>query len=285
MNAYGLLALAVLFVSVGSILVRLAQAPALAVAFYRIGLASLFVLPFTGRGLLAAWPALDGRRKALLLLAGAALGAHFGTWIASLSFTTVAASVLLVNMTPLFTVGLSRMFLGETIAPRTWGALGLALAGAVLIGIGDWSGGPNPLLGDALALLGAVTLSLYHVIGRGLRTALPVGPYVLGVWATAALVLLAACVLLSVPLSGFASRTWLAFTGLALVPTIGGHGLVNVSLRALPAPTVSLFLLGEPVGATFLAYLLLDETPSPWTLAGGAIILMALVLTTLGSSR
>ena len=80
------------------------------------------------------------------------------------------------------------------------------------------------------------------------------------------------------PLGGYPERTWLSFVALAIVPTIGGHGLVNKSVRSLPAPTVGLFLLGEPVIASLLAWLLFRETPGPWTLAGGAVVLGALGL-------
>ena len=116
------------------------------------------------------------------------------------------------------------------------------------------------------------------MIGRGLRDALPLNAYVLGVWGTAALALAPLARGFGVPLGGYPGRTWLVFLALAVVPTLGGHGLVNKSLRAVPAPTVGLFLLGEPVIASVLAWLLFHETPGAWTLSGGAIVLAALVL-------
>ena len=123
-----------------------------------------------------------------------------------------------------------------------------------------------------------MTVAVYQVVGRGLRAALPLNAYVLGVWGTAAIALGLLDFAAGVPFSSYGLRTWLAFVALALVPTIGGHGLVNRSLRLLSAPTVGLFLLGEPVGASILAWLLFDEVPGPWTLVGGAIVLCALAL-------
>ncbi len=272
------LALAVICISTGSIFVRMASAPPLAVAFYRIFLASLLLAPFAARSARRSWPALSPRPRALLLASGVALGLHFATWIASLSFTSVAASVLLVNTTPLFTLTFSRAFLGESVAPAVMGAMGLALAGAGLIAAGDWAEGTNSLTGDILALAGAVTMSLYHVIGRGLRAALPLDAYILGVWSTAAATLAGLSLAARVSLAGYPPRTYAFLLALAVVPTLGGHGLVNRSLRLLPAPTVGLFLLGEPVGATLLAYLLFHEVPSMWTLAGGAAVLAALAV-------
>jgi drug/metabolite transporter (DMT)-like permease len=284
-SPYLLLGLAVLCVSTGSIFVRMASAPPLAVAFYRIFLASLLLAPFAAGSARRSWPSLPSRDRLLLVASGVALGVHFATWIASLSFTSVAASVLLVNTTPLFTLAFSRMFLAETVTPVVMGAMGLALAGAGLIAVGDWAQGANSLTGDLLALAGAVTMSLYHVIGRGLRAALPLQAYVLGVWSTAALTLAALSFAGRVSLTGYPPRTYAFLLALAIIPTLGGHGLVNRSLRLLSAPTVGLFLLGEPVGATALAYLLFHEVPSPWTLAGGAVVIAALTLLVLAERR
>jgi len=276
MSPWLTLSLAVLFVSTGAILVRLAAAPPLAVSFYRVAIASLLLLPFASRDARRSWPALDARRRLLLVAAGVALALHFATWIASLSYTTVASSVLLVNTSPLFAVVLSRVFLHERPSPVVQVAIPVAFAGAATIAVGDWTGSPGSLLGNGLAVAGAVTLAAYQVVGRGLRDALPLNAYVLSVWGTAALVLAALARSFGVLLGGYPKRTWLVFVALAIVPTIGGHGLVNKSLRALPAPTVGLFLRGEPVFASLLAWLILHETPGPWTLAGGAVVLGAL---------
>jgi drug/metabolite transporter (DMT)-like permease len=276
------LLLAVLCVSLGSILIRKADAPALATSFHRVFLASLVVAPFTAGPAGRAFSVLRPRERWLVAASGAALALHFATWIASLAWTTVAASVLLVNTAPLFTLGLARLFLGEAPSASTVQAMVLALAGAGLIAAGDWGPSPAALWGDLLALLGAVTLSAYHVIGRGLREALPLGAYVLGVWATAAAVLGVLAALSGIPLAGYSPGTFGWLLALALVPTVAGHGLVNRSLRVLPAPTVGLFLLGEPVGASVLAYLAFGEVPGAWTLAGGALVLAALVLVVRG---
>jgi len=270
------LALAVCFVSFGAVLVRLAAAPPLAVSFFRVALASLALAPFAARDARRSWPALSLRARLLLAGSGTALAVHFATWIASLSFTSVASSTLLVNTAPLFAIALSRLFLRERVSSSVLVATPVALAGAALIALGDWTGSPGSLRGNLLALAGAASVAAYQVIGRGLRDALPLRAYVLGVWSTAAVVLAGLAFALNVPLAPFPPRTWLALLALALVPTIGGHGLVNRSLRGLPAPTVGLFLLGEPLLASLLAFLVFGETPGAWTLSGGAVVLAAL---------
>jgi drug/metabolite transporter (DMT)-like permease len=276
--AIALLLLAVVCTSTGSIFVRLAQAPPLAVAFYRVFLASAVLVPFAGPALARACPSLGARSRLLVLGSGLALGLHFATWIASLGHTSVASSVLLVNTSPLFSLAFSRLFLGEPVAPAVLGATGFCLAGVGLIAAGDWGQAPSSLLGNGLAVAGAVTQSAYHVIGRGLRGALPLSAYVLAVWSAAALTLAAAAALAGTPFLGHSPRAVACFVALALVPTLGGHGLVNRSLRVFPAPTVALFLLGEPIGAAVLAYLLFAERPGPWTLLGGALVLMGLAV-------
>jgi drug/metabolite transporter (DMT)-like permease len=278
MSPYLTLSLAVLFVSFGAILVRLAAAPPLAVSFYRVALASLILLPFAAGDARRSWSALGPKQRWLLLASGGALALHFATWIASLSYTTVASSVLLVNTAPLFAIVFSRLFLHEKPSPTVLAAIPVAFTGAGLIAFGDWTGSPGSLLGNGLAVAGAVAVAVYQVIGRGLRDALPLNAYVLGVWATAALALAGMARGFGVPLGGYPKTTWLLFVALAVVPTIGGHGLVNKSLRSLSAPTVGLFLLGEPVIASLLAWLIFREVPGPWTLAGGAVVLAALAV-------
>jgi drug/metabolite transporter (DMT)-like permease len=243
-----------------------------------MAIASLILLPFARRDARRAWSTLDGRRRLLLLAAGLALALHFATWIASLSYTTVASSVLLVNTAPLFAIVLSRLFLHEKAPRVVQAAIPIAFAGAALIAFGDWTGSPGSLLGNGLALVGAVALAVYQVVGRGLRDALPLNAYMLGVWSVATCALAVLARSSGVVLGGYPVRTWLLFTALAVVPTLGGHGLANKSLRSFPAPTVGLFLLGEPVLASILAWLVFREVPGPWTLAGGAIVLAALGL-------
>jgi drug/metabolite transporter (DMT)-like permease len=182
-----------------------------------------------------------------------------------------------VNTAPLFTLAFSRVALGEAASPAVMLAMAIALAGAVCIAAADWTGSASSLAGAALAVAGAVTLSAYHVIGRGLRDALPLPAYVLGAWA-AATATIAALALLGGASLGVPPRAIGWLIALAVIPTVLGHGLVNVSLRSIPAATVGLFLLGEPVAASALAFGLFGERPAPLTLAGGALVLAALVL-------
>lgn len=277
-SPYVTLVLAVLLVSVGAILVRLAAAPPLAVSFYRMAIASLILAPFAWGDARRSLPTLGTRPRLLLAAAGVALALHFATWIASLSYTSVAASVLLVNTAPLFAIVMSRVFLDEKPPLVVQIAVPIAMAGAALIALGERSSSPASLFGNLLALAGAVGLATYQVIGRGLRDTLPLNAYMLAVWGTSTLALAVLMAAFGTRFGNYPVRTWLLFTALAVVPTLGGHGLANRALRSLPAPTVGLFLLGEPVIASLLALALFGETPGPTTLLGGAVVLVALGL-------
>jgi drug/metabolite transporter (DMT)-like permease len=277
-SSYLLLSLAVLLISVGSILVRLTPAPALAIAFYRIAFATILVAPIALRGAGRSLASASTRDLCLLMAAGVALAVHFATWISSLSYTSIASSVLLVNTAPIFAVVLSRVFLHERVSATVLAAIGLALLGAVLIAGGDWGRQPTSLAGNLLAVAGAATLAVYHVVGRGLRDALPLNAYVFLVWATAASALAVIAAAFGTPFAPYPARAWMMLLALGLVPTVLGHGLVNRSLRSIPAPTVGLFLLGEPVGASILAFFVFGEVPTASTMFGGLVTLVALGL-------
>jgi len=284
-SPYLVLIVAVAFVSVGSVLVRLAQAPPLAVAFYRVTFASLLIAPFGWTDARRSLGALGPRSRLLLLASGIALALHFATWIASLSYTSIASSVLLVNTAPIFAVVLSWIFLGERVSGAILGAIALAFVGAALIAAGDWGRSPSSLGGNLLAVAGAAALAAYHVAGRGLRDALPLNAYILSVWGAAAAALGGITAAFGTPFAPYPPRAWLLFLALGLVPTVLGHGLVNRALRSLSAPTVGLFLLGEPLGASLLAFLVFGEVPSVSTMVGGFVVLLAMGLVLLRRDR
>lgn len=276
------LLMAVLAMSWGGPLVRYATAPALVVAAWRVGfsvllIAGVVLLRDRGRGIRR----LTARDWALAIASGVCLAGHFWSWIASLSLTTVASSVVLVNTQPVFVGLLSIAFLGERPSRRQWAGIGLAVVGAGVIGWGDFSGGRDPLLGDLLAVLGAVLVSLYYVIGRSLRQRLELWSYIGVVYGVAAVVLLGAAGLHpDVAVTGYPRTDWLVFLALAAGPMMVGHTGVNYALRFVPAYVANLALLGEPIGATLLAWLLpgIREVPSVQLLLGGVLVLTGIGL-------
>jgi drug/metabolite transporter (DMT)-like permease len=219
--------------------------------------------------------------------AGLLLAGHFWAWVAAVQFTTIANSAVLVSTQPLFVAALSVAFLGEHPTWRQWVGILVAISGTAVIGSGSFALGGQALLGDGLALAAAVMAAGYFSIGRSLRKKLDLWAYTGLVYGAAAVLLLVA-VLASpgAPLTGYPSRDWLVFLALAAGPMMIGHTGINYALRYLPAYVANLASLGEPVGATLIAWALpaIGEVPSSQTLLGGVLILAGIALGTLGST-
>jgi drug/metabolite transporter (DMT)-like permease len=268
-------AVGVLPVSSAAILIRLADAPALAVAFWRCALGAAVLLP---PALLRGDKFPRGSDLWVGVASGAALGAHFGFWISSLDYTSVAASVVLVSTQPVFVALMAYVLFGERTTPLSFGGILLALAGTAVIA-GGGSVGSAAFFGNALALLGAVTVAAYVLIGRSSRTAgLGVLPYSVVVYTAAALTLLPVALYFEVELWGYSGETWLWLWAITLGPQILGHTVFNWALGYVEASLVSGVILAEPVVSAFLAWLILSEKPGPATVLGGAVVLAGLFL-------
>lgn len=268
----------VLAISTAAIAIRFVapEMPALAIATWRMVLgALLFAWTFPR----ARWITRFPRETAL---AGVFLGLHFAFWISSLFFTTVASSVVLVTTTPLFTA-LVEWIRGELARPlRTFLVILVVLAGMSLLGGGDWSLGREALLGDGLALLGAMCAAGYLLSGRRVRPHIQATLYVGPVYALAALVLLGVSFVFQVPLGIPSLRAGGFLLYLALIPQGVGHTLINWGLGRTTATGVSLLILGEPVLSSLWAWWLLNEIPPGMSLFGMALILLGLAIHVVG---
>ena len=276
------LAIGILAVSSGSIFVRFAQSDAtsLAIAAFRLSLATLFLLP-------AAWlryrrelSELKPREWGWALASGFFLALHFASWITSLEYTSVASSVVLVSTSPLWVALAARLFMNEPLTPTLLAGLSLATVGSIVISFAEARSGfsSKPLLGNFLALAGALAVSGYWLIGRRLRRHVSLIPYITLVYGFAALVLLAAALLFHQPLAGFRPSTYGWFLLLALVPQLLGHSAFNWSLAHLPAAFIAIATLGEPIGAAVLAMFFLGERPSLLKITAAALIMVGILL-------
>jgi len=280
---YAVLALAVLAVSFGAIFVRYAEAPALAVAAWRMALASAVVVP--------AALAFGHRRAvgqdngvALAVGAGVLLALHFATWISSLDYIPVAQSVLLVNTAPVWVALIAWATGRDRPGPATWVAILLVLVGGAVIAGGDVaSGGPG--LGHALAIAGAIAMSGYLLLARAAQHSLPFLPYVALAYGSAAVTLWAVTLASGTAWRGFPEGTWVALLAMAGVSQLLGHGGYNWSLRHLPPAFVAVALTGEPLLAALLAWLLLGEAITAATAAGGVLLLAGIALAAWGRGK
>ena len=289
------LAFGILAVSTASIFIRYAQqhSPSLVIAAWRLTLASLVLTPIALTRKRSELASLSRGDLGLALLSGLFLAIHFATWISSLAYTSVASSVVLVSTVPLWVALLSPITIKEPLTRPVLMGMILALLGGFIVGVSDscsWEAGRlacptlgeflqgKAFLGDILALVGAITAAGYLLIGRRLRARVSLISYIFVVYSMAAAVLVVIMLAAGAKPFGYPPITYLWFLLLALIPQLLGHSTYNWALGYLSAAYVSIALLGEPIGSTILAYVLLDETPTIFKIIGGLLILTGIYI-------
>ena len=293
---FAVLTVGIFAISLGSILIRLAQneaVPSLVIAFWRMMLSALIVVPFTLASRRSELVGMGRAKWGLAVLSGLLLGLHFATWTSSLAFTSITSSTVLVATAPLW-VGLASPLLLKEPLSRGWKqGIGLAMLGTVIVGMGAVVGqengritvemastvdGNQALLGNALALIGGITVAGYMIIGRRLRPHLSLLSYTTVVYGMAAMTLLFINLAGGQDLVGYSITAFALFLAMALIPQFLGHTSFNWALGFLSAAFVSLAALSEPVGATILAVLIFQEFPGPLVIAGSLFILTGVFL-------
>lgn len=271
----------VLIVSTAAILIRLSQAhgmSSLVIAAGRLGLAALLLTPIAW--LRAGNELRQVHRRDALLAGGSGvfLAIHFATWISSLEYTSVASSVALVSTNPLWVGLASWLIYRERLTWAIATGIGLTITGSILIALSDSvvSQHSNPLLGNTLALVGALTVTGYFLIGRDVRRRLSLLAYIWLVYTAAALVLLILVLLSGHAVLGYPPIVYLMVLGLAIGPQLLGHTAFNWALRYLSATFIAVAILGEPVGSAVLAMIYFGERFAPLQLAGFILLLIGI---------
>jgi len=287
---------AILAVSTSSIFIRFAQAdaPSLVIAALRLTCATLLLAPLALTRHRAELKSLTPSEITLGIISGLFLAAHFGTWISSLEYTSVASSVVFVSTGPLWVALLSPVLLNEQLTRAAIVGLVVAILGGTMIGLSDacaWNDGlrcpdlsqimqGRAMWGNFLALIGAWTVSGYLIIGRKLRAARSMSliPYIFLVYGISAIALLVAMFAAGQSPLGYRAQTYGWIFLLAAFPQLIGHSTYNWALRYLPAAFVAITTLVEPIGSAILAFFLLRETPANGVLLGGFLILIGIYL-------
>lgn len=314
-SSLALVGVAVLAISSSAVLVRWADAPAEALAFWRtLGGALILGGALLGRVMVLAlgrrrsdvpadrWPDRPPARRPRpadrwgIVVAGLALAVHFSTWLASLELTSVAASVTLVTTAPLM-IALGSAVTGRRPPARTWLAIVVAIVGAAIITLGGASAGgpgsgstvgtgpPSPTTGNVLALVGAAAMAVYLVAGDRVRANLTTTAYASRAYGVAAGALVVYCLVAGIPLAGYDDQTWLAIAAMVLGPQLAGHTVLNLLLQRLGSVTVSTVLLVEPVGAGLLAWLLFGEVPPLAAWIGAPLVIGAVAVQVRGPAE
>jgi drug/metabolite transporter (DMT)-like permease len=274
------LVVAVLAVSSSAPLIAFAAAPALAIAFWRNGLATVALTPISlgpRRGELRP-------RRALrwCVLAGVALAAHFATWMPSVQLGSVATATALVATQPVWQ-GLIAAAQGRRPSAAGWLGISLAVAGTAWATGVDVSVSGRAVLSDVLALLGAVAVAVYTALGERARTELSTTTYTWICYGTCAIVLLAVCLIGHVSLGGYNRQTWLAILAIVAGAQLLGHSMFNYALHRASATTISVLALLEVPGATLIAWLWLGQQPRLAALPGLVVLLLGVAVVVLGS--
>jgi drug/metabolite transporter (DMT)-like permease len=263
----------------------MADAPAIVKSAYRVGISALVFVPISLIFYRGEYAGMTKKDFALSALSGVFLALHFATWIASLDYTSVASSVMLVGTIPIW-VAIFNVVLGITRPSRMmWFCVCLSVSGAGIVGYGDISLDENVLFGDALAVAGAIAAAAYIMCGKEVRRKLGMISYVTLCYGSAAIVIWCAVLSLGYPITGYDTATWRAFFGLALMSQVIGHTSYNWALGHFSSAFVGIMLLGEPLGSAVLAYYLFDEAPAPIKFVGFALLLTSIVLAARDENR
>ena len=273
----GLLAVAVFFISTSAPLIAATAAPALAVAFWRTFLGAVITGPFTWWHRRRELLTMTRRQWLLCGAGGALLAAHFATWIPSLRFTSVASATALVATQPVWAAFIARAR-GVHYPRSLWVGIGVALVGVVLLTGIDVALDPRSLIGNALALIGAVLAAAYVTVGEKARAEVSTLSYTLVAYSAAAVVALAVCLAAGVPLTGFTAQDWALILALTLLAQLLGHSLINAALASTSATVTSMAILFEMPLATIMAAVALGQWPPLAVLPALALVLAGVAI-------
>lgn len=267
------LVISIIAISFSAIFVKWSASPATISSMYRMWLAALFLTPIV-------WMKRSEFRKItrrdwnLLLFSGAFLGLHFALWFGSLKLTTVASSTIILALQPIIAVIGGFLIYKERTNPSALLTMGIAVIGVIFIAWGDMSLSRDAIIGDILSFLSVISVVGYLLIGQRVVKKVSHWVYSFLVFTIAALFLTIYNLILNVPLGGYPPKEWGIFLLLAIVPTIS-HVINNWLLNYINTTTISMSILGEPVGASFLAFILLGERLMSMQIVGGIIVLIS----------
>lgn len=266
-----LLVVSIICISLSAIFVKLSDAPSTIMVMYRMFLACLLILPIVYK-YRKSFLMIKRKEWAAITFAGIFLAGHFGLWFESLNHTTVASSTLILALQPAIALVGGLIFFKEKIDIRTVTAMGIAFAGVVVVGGGSFGGGSGALLGNILSFLAVVSVVLYLMIGQRNVKSINHWVYSFLVFLVAGITVAIFNLIGGIAFIGYSGNDWMVFPMLAIFPT-GAHIIFNLLLNYVNTTTVSMSTLGEPIGASILAVILLNEVLTSVEMIGGVLII------------
>ena len=274
-NPYFALALGVITVSLSAIFVKLADAPAAVIAFYRLLFSVLLITPIFLYKYVGELKAITRKDFIFSSLAGIFLAFHFILWFESLNYTSVASSTVLVTLQPLFAFVGTYLFFKEKLSYKALISGALAVLGSVIISWGDFQTSGIALFGNFLALAACALVTAYLMFGQSVRKRLSLITYTFIVYGASTFTLFLYVLIFGYSFTGYSSSDWMWFLLLAIFPTLLGHSLFNWAVKWISTNTISMSILFEPIGAAILAYFILNEMISWTQLLGGLVVLLS----------
>lgn len=272
------IAVGVLAVALSAIFVKLANADAGVIAFYRMLFSVLIMAPIFFWKYTSEIKQLTKRDWTFSLVAGIFLAFHFILWFESLNYTSVASSTVLVTLQPIFAFAGTYFFFKERLSLKTIVSGAIALGGSILISWGDFRISGSALYGDVLALIACALVTAYLLFGQDVRQRLSLVTYTFVVYGISTITLFFYVLIKGESFGPYPADDWLWFILLAIVPNLLGHTLFNWSIKYVSTNVISIAILFEPVGAAILAFYIFDEYLITTQIIGGIIVIAGIVL-------
>lgn len=284
-NPYIAIVIGVIAVSTSAIFVKLTDGPAGIIAFYRLLFASIIMAPIIFTNYRHELRLIHKKNWIFTILAGIFLAIHYIVWFESLQYTSVLSSVVFVTTQPLFIFIIAFFLSQERFSSGSFISLVITLFGSVILLWGDFDLNGITLIGNLLAISGALALAVYLFLGQQTRKDTSLMTYTFVVYIIGAITLFLYNLVMGNHFVGYSSFNWAMFVALAIIPTFFGQSLFNWALKWLNNSTVSMAMVFEPVGASFLAYYILGESIYWYQVLGGSIVIFGLFLFILSTSR
>lgn len=268
----------VISVSLSAIFVKLANAEAGVIAFYRMFFSVIIMAPLFVWKYIHEIKRLRIRDWLFSSVAGIFLAFHFILWFESLNYTSVASSTVLVTLQPLFAFVGTYFFFKENITLKTIFAGAIAIVGSILISWGDFKLSGTAFYGDMLALVACALVTAYFLFGQDVRKRLSLVTYTMIVYAVSTITLFIYVLIKGESFGPYSTMDWIWFILLAIIPNLLGHTLFNWSIKYVSTNVVSIAILFEPIGAAILALLIFKEYLIATQIIGGFIVIVGILL-------
>lgn len=270
--------LGVLGVSFSAIFVKYATAPSAVLAFYRMFFSTVLLLPVVCVRYKDEFRQITNKERFLCCVSGFFLACHFACYFEALNRTSVASGTVLVDTEIFFVCIFSFLLFHEKCSKTGVAGILITFTGSVILALADKDATAGALSGDILALLGAVFVCIYTMIGSRIRKNVSTTLYTFLVYGIASLVLFCYNIFRGQALTGYGNENYLLGLLLCIFCTFLGHSVFNWGLKYLPAALISNMKLGEPVFATILACLLFEQIPGIVQIIGGGFVLLGIYI-------